>query len=401
MNINTIWLKHSLRAMAIAGATVAFLFCAERWAPKINTQWLDVSKQIIQENIQFSDLFLYFHRHTDVPMYEGRQVVLLDIHDYQTREEVATLLDSVVAAEPYMVALDVIFGKISMPDSTENSHLVSAVQRLPNLILATEQLPVDETHYRYERSFFADEVQATEAIVNFPTGILRKWSPLQTFNGDTFPTFAYAIMEKMGISVPEIETEWLIDYSIADTSMMHPNRKPFNWAFLRNQVVIIGDAHDLRDLKSVPYAYRVSTRMAGVQVHKQIVQTAIAHHWFRRCHEAWLWIITFLFLWGILMITPLASALAYTAWKPMQSMYGRIFKHDTEGLPLVKWEKTVRKIMKTVFVILFLAFAYILFWGAHLYFSVATVVLAAPVTLWVGSWLTQKIKGVINLFRKL
>ncbi|MBR1717167.1 MAG: CHASE2 domain-containing protein [Paludibacteraceae bacterium] len=393
--------QSALHAAAIALATVVFLFGMDKLLPELNTKWIDIPRQILVEKLQFTDLYFYFHRRTDVPMQEGRQVVLLDIHDYQTRTEVASLLDSVAEAKPYIVALDVIFGEMSMPDTTVNNRLVSAVKRLPNLILAAEERPIGDTAYRYERSFFAEEIEATEALVNFPPKILRKWSAKQFFLGDTFPTFAYVIAEKMGVKMPKDDAEWLIDYSIADTIIFHPQKQAFNWSFLRDQVVIIGDVSDLRDLKSIPLTYDVKTRVSGVQIHKQIVQTAIAQHWFKKVHDGWLWLITFIFLWLMFMCSWLSTKIAPSLWRPTQAVYRKVFKKDEEGLSYEKWEGMMTKALTTLLFLTLLGFGYLLFWGAERYFEMLVVLLAAPAVLWSGKWIVSKIERIVRLFKKL
>ena len=251
-------------ATKIAGITLLFLIGIHMitWLPNWNIRWTEGYKQIVSERLQFTDLFLYFHRQPSVTTFEGRQVILLDIHDFQTREQVAELLDSIASAQPYLVALDVIFGNTSMPDTAVNRRLTESIRKLPNLILAIEQRSIDGQTFHLERSFFADEVQATEAIVNLPTTVVRSWQPTQIYGKDTFPTFAYAILEQMGVPIPDRNTQWLIDYSLVDSVVIRPDIHSFPWTFLRDQVILIGDTRDLRDLRSVPFTvYRFINRL--------------------------------------------------------------------------------------------------------------------------------------------
>lgn len=371
-----------LRSFIVTTVTVACFFCLETltWIPRVHTQWMKVTSQIVLDKFQFSDMFFYLHKHTEVPLCEGRQVVLLDISDYQTREELTTLFDSVAAAQPYLVALDVIFGPIAIPDTNVNNRLVESVKRLPNLILAVEKKrDRNAPQYYLYRSFFADDIEATEAFINLPITTLRKWSSLQEYQGDTFPSFAYAIMEKAGVYVPNTETEWLIDYSILDTVTLQPSKALFNWSFLTDQIVIIGDTKDLRDLMSVPITLGVHTKVTGVQTHKQIVQMAMAGHWFKQIHEVWQWLIIYIFLWLLILLEPLAEVLA--------KREGSV----TQAIPYEKRKESMQKLCTTILFILFLGFAYILFWGAHLYFNVLLVIIGAPAMKWIGLLVERKI----------
>lgn len=359
-------------ATKIAGITLLFLIGIHMitWLPNWNIRWTEGYKQIVSERLQFTDLFLYFHRQPSVTTFEGRQVILLDIHDFQTREQVAELLDSIASAQPYLVALDVIFGNTSMPDTAVNRRLTESIRKLPNLILAIEQRSIDGQTFHLERSFFADEVQATEAIVNLPTTVVRSWQPTQIYGKDTFPTFAYAILEQMGVPIPDRNTQWLIDYSLVDSVVIRPDIHSFPWTFLRNQVILIGDTRDLRDLRSVPFTMGTSARIAGVQVHKQIIQTAAAQHWFCKLSEVWTWLITFVFLWLLLMIKP---------WVEKIPIAPR--------LPQEKIQKSLKKTLRLLLFLVTLGFAYLLFWGANRYFNILMVVVEAPAMLWLGEWL--------------
>lgn len=392
------WIKHSLCTTLVTCLTVAFLI-GSKYILTIKTDWLDVTKQVLFESIQFSDLYFAFHRHTDVPFVENRQVLLLDIHEFQTREEVADLLDSVAAAQPYMVALDVIFGETAMPDTIANRHILEAVNKLPNLVYAFAAQETSEQTYTYNRSFFAGEIQGTEAYANFPKTTQRYAAPTQVINRDTLLTFAYAILKKIGISAPEEDVEWMIDYSIEDTVMLRPYKRAFNWEFLRDQIVIIGDARDLKDMHRVPITYRTTAHMSGVQIHKQIVQTGIVQHWFQTVHNAWLWLITFVFIWLVKITNPKFLGERIMAYEKCDTIK-KVFTNDSYGLTLERKTKIASKFFRFIFTIVLLALGFSLFWCAELYFEVLVVIVAAPAILWVGEWLLNIMRKIVKFFKR-
>lgn len=381
--------RKALVAACYALATVLFIWCAERLLPKMDTGWMEAPKQVLLEEFRFTDLYLYFHRKAEIPTYEGRQVVLLDIHAYRSREEIAQLLDSIAAAEPYLVGLDVIFGERALSDPEADRHLTEAVRKSPKVIVASEQQAY-EGGYRYVRSFFSEEIGAEEGLVNFPQGILRELSPTQVFDGDCFPSFAYRMISEMGISVPDEKTSWLIDYSIVDTTVLRPYIKPFNWSFLHDQIVVIGDALDMTDLKKTPFAYRVNTRMFGVQIHKQIIQTAMSGRWFKQMHAFWTWLIMGIFLWLWILAEPIGAAIA-GIWQPRGKEAEELKK---------KWISTVQKTCRFVLIVLLIMIGYILFWAFERYFEILKVMIIAPATLWIGRWLIGVTVHGIQKIRK-
>ena len=125
-------LKRSIRALVIATISMV-IFVA--FGNLLNTEWMG-AENIVSEHIQFSDLYFRLHAHTDPPTYDGRGVYVLDIHQYQSREELADLFEKLAEAKPYLVALDIIFSSHSDTDTSADQSLTEAVQKLPNLIIA-------------------------------------------------------------------------------------------------------------------------------------------------------------------------------------------------------------------------------------------------------------------------
>ena len=348
LNISNIG-KQALRATAIAAATVAALLLLS-W--KLNTDWLEAEK-LIAEHIQFSDLFFRWHMHNDAPPYDNRTVVVLDISQFKERKEQVELMNALADAEPFMVALDVIYPPLAVADTATDHRLIEAIRRLPNLILAVEARENDTL-----RSFFADSIQAQEALCNLPTSIIRTWE----MTSGTMPTVAVAIAQKMGITLPEKESEWLIDYSICDNEIISLSSLPANLAMLKNQIVIVGDLKDLRDTRVVPTTFRGNMRTYGVLVHKQIIQTMMTPKWFRTVPVVWNWIMAFIILWLFLFSGYFIST----------------------NVKVSEYAKKALVYLTKMFILLLLIFfAYLLFWGAHCYINIWWIILA-PATLWMG-----------------
>ena len=366
--------KHALRATAIAAATVAALLLLGRC---LNTDWLEAEK-LVAEQIQFSDLFFSWHKHNNLP--EGRNVYVLDISNFQNHKEQAVFFEQLAEAKPYMVALDIIY--VQETDSAVDRHLVEAISKLPNLVL--------EKEYRlktgYQRSFFADGSQL-EALSNLSSFIIRDWKSFDIIDGDTIPTLAAVIAQKMGADIPKNNCGGLIDYSICDTNYLEIDKTTsFNWGMLENEVVIVGDLKDLRDTRNVPFAYHPSMRTSGVMVHKQIVQTIIAQNWIRPISAVWNWIIIFIILW-IFVFTD--SVIPTTI-------------HQSKAI-----QNTLINLIKTFTLLLLIFIAYIVFWKAHYSINVWGAILA-PIALWMGNILIEfaqacviGVKRMIQLISKI
>ena len=358
------WGQATIGALSIV---IILLFLS--WLfPKFDSDWLEAEKQI-SEHWQFSDLFYRMHSHPDAPILDGRQVYVMNISEYQSREDLTNLFDSLAAAKPYCVALDVIFGNSIQYDSIVNKRLVESIQRLPNLILATEgRYGHGET--RYVRSFFAESIHAQEAITNLPSPIVRNWTPKLIVQSDTLTTFATAIAKKIYDDVPQ-EGEFLIDYSIQESLILQPQQPSFCMDFVRDQVVIVGDIEDLRDSHNVPMTFRTSTKLSGVLVHKQIVQTIMAHSLIRKASSFLTWLFVFIVLWLFIFIDKKISSS----------------------------NQLLQQVLKMVVILAMIGNIYCLFWYAQIYVNAWNIVLA-PAILWIGDFLKNIFKIFIALFQK-
>ena len=337
--------------------------------PTLKTDWLDAEK-MLREHVQFSDLYFRFHSHRDISG-EEPHVIIVDISHYQSREELTCLFNQLADAQPFMVAMDVIFGNTAIPDTVVNNRLVESIRRLPNLVLATEMCGSDEA-LELRHSFFIHELQATEALANLPKSIIRTWKASEQIGDSLYPTFAAVIAQKMGMFISEGKREWLIDYSIQDTVVLRPHLHPLNPDFLRNQVIIVGDLEDLRDTRIVPLTFHADTRTTGVRVHKQIVQTIRAQRWFKRVPKVWEWIITYIFLW-LIMFTE-------TVLTP------KIEKRT-------KWtQKRIKNINKFSILCLLVLVCYCLFWWTSWYLNPIDTILAIAM-IWFGQWAVDLYKN--------
>ena len=123
----------------------------------LNTDVLSPLKQAM-DSYRLTDVYFSSHKGSTPISHEGRSVVLVDISSCETRSDIATVIDRINEAEPFLVALDVIFPKAVSADKTQDDSLVAAMSRVKNLVLAEELRPVSGTEYRRISSFFADFV---------------------------------------------------------------------------------------------------------------------------------------------------------------------------------------------------------------------------------------------------
>ena len=359
--------KQALRATVIATTTIAALFLLNL---KLNTDWLEAEK-MIAEQLQFSDLFFKWHSHTANRSFDGKTVHVIDINRYQKRNELAALFDSIADAQPYLVAIDITWGKYAMPDAVEDSLLVASLNRLPNLILAEEAHVANNKWELKEQASFTNNIEATKALINLPQHVARTWRSEYIVNSDTIPTFAASIAQKMGVQLPKQQNGMLIDYSIDTIPVLRSSRLLHS---LRNQIVIVGDVEDTRDAIVVPATFCHNMQLPGVLVHRQIVQTILVGSWMREISKTINWLIIYVVIWLFLFCE---------SFIPTQFTWNESIKQATVYLT-------------KIFILLLLIFvAYILFWKGHLYINVWGAILA-PAMIWVGKLIVDMITIIVH-----
>lgn len=260
----------------------------------VNFSVLNPFKEAL-ESYKLTDLYFSAHGNEKVPVYDGMSVVLVDVSSCKTRGEVADVIERINAAEPRLVALDIIFPEAVSSNDEEDRRLVEALDNVENLVLACELRPVSDSEYELKRSFFADMIDAEEGAVSFPGKVVRSWCPMILAGGDTIPSLTKAIADKLSVPIPSTFDAQLIDYAIVDTMKLEAD-KEWSADFLKGQVVLVGDVEDLRDTYQVPVTLKTSVRKSGVLIHKQILHTCLSQSYFKK-HDSWLVnVISFLIL---------------------------------------------------------------------------------------------------------
>lgn len=252
--------------------------------------------QAAMDNFHFSDIYFHWHRgHNAEAM---QDIVLVDIQYMHDREEIATLLDSIGAQRPRVVALDVIFPQAVSLDPAADSHLTAAVAACPQVVLAQNAVPLPDGGWRLERSFFADGY--TEGSVNLPASVVRYAEP----QFDTLPTFAAQAARMAGVHPSGKNT--LIDFGGVNIMTWTPSVEDFYLPALADKLVFVGDLGDLRDYHNIPVGAGGQSRMAGTEVHALATAALLAENPYHTLPR-WLGIvlqitIVFLFCWLLYLL---------------------------------------------------------------------------------------------------
>ncbi len=353
--VKNLWLDGSLRALITIVITI-LLWVIAKFILSLNLSFFNPLNEAF-DNYQLTDLYLSLHRSdAEVQDAVGSDILVMDINHCRTRGEIATMLNRIADAEPRLVALDVIFGPSSSVSQAENDSLLSALRRLPNLVAAKNMVARDDMSFSAERSFFADETWVTEGVVNFEYGVVRRFEPLQVFDGDTMVSFAKCIANKVGIQMPAKTDNYLIDYTLAQGMTLAADEQWDN-SYLKDKIILVGDLYDYRDQFVVPVTLKGAMRQAGINIHRQILATAATGHIFRKV-PTWLEILISVILVFGATILSFVIRLRNKQNRKMSKV-------------AISW---LMNLMQLGFIILAVIVTYCLFWGCYLLFSVKYII---------------------------
>ncbi|MDY6372566.1 MAG: CHASE2 domain-containing protein [Bacteroidales bacterium] len=286
------WCK-SKPAKALVTTVIVLLMVWVGRAVVVNTGALN-PLSVALEQFEFSDIYFHWHRGHNAEA--ESDLVLVDIRYLHDREEIATLLDSIAAHEPRLVALDVIFPPAVSLNAAADSHLSAAVAALgKKVVLAQNAVPLPEGGWRIEQSFMVDNQhvttnphtpQPTQGFVNLPVSVVRT-APTTVEVGDTaMPSFA-AQVALLASGNAKLPTDPLIDFGGTQLQTWTVVEEGFSLEALRGRIVFVGDMGDLRDHHTVAAGSGGRTRLSGSEVHARATAALLSPMPYRNLPRGW------------------------------------------------------------------------------------------------------------------
>lgn len=254
---------------------LAIAFVAVVLLVAVNISFFNPFKRAIQ-NFSMVDV-CYQVEQASQPADTSRLITIVDISDVTDRQKIALMVDSIRAAEPAVVAFDVIFDPTIGTDSV-NMQLLESLSALPNSRYAFMMKEWDAEQHSYTvpyRSFFLFDEFELDGYVNTPESAdgstLRTFSVNRVFLGDTIESFPLKIASAYEPRLAGMRgDDRLIDFTPTHFPEVQWNEIGSHTDLLRDRIVIVGALHDLVDNH-----FTAIGRIAGVKIVAQSVQTLL------------------------------------------------------------------------------------------------------------------------------
>lgn len=323
----------------------------------VNSDNFDPIKTAFSQ-FHFSDIYFYWHRghNTDAE----RDIVMVDVQYLHNREEIATLLDSIAAHHPRVVAIDIIFPPVVSLDPVADSHLTASVAACSKVVLATNAVPQPDGTWNIERSFFAEG--HTEGVVNISSSVVRQAAV--TF--DSLPTFAAQVISQTDTTLNiHQKTSSLIDFGGSSIMTWTVGTEEFYLPTLEDKLVFVGDLGDLRDYHSIPIGASGQSRMSGTELHARATAALLSDTPYHNLPRIWSIMLQVILLYLFCLLLHVLP----------QTM-----------------DNWVSGALQVVFILLLLPVCYLLFLSAHL--------ILAPTLALVGFGLAGLAKNITDAIIK-
>lgn len=203
-------------------------------------------------------------------------IVLVDMTEIQSREELGGLLLEISSQQPAVIGVDVSFEGLKL-DPEGSAFLKEAVAECPEAVFAYKLEDYDSTTESYNRvvhSFFAEELKVKEGYVNAATqssNVQRFMRPIYEVNGQTHYSLAAAIVQKFrGKDAPKFIPNQLypIDYTPTEFDVITPDSLALVGDRLKGRIVLIGGVTNYNDMHLSPLG-----KTAGVNIIAYSVRT--------------------------------------------------------------------------------------------------------------------------------
>ena len=282
-------MKNYLKALCTTAILFFLMFLG--WLVVFNVYYFNPLETAI-DNFHFSDIYFYWQKKNSDNTYSN--IVIVNTAYLHDRDKIATVIDSINAHQPRLVAVDIIFPDAVSSLTPADSHLCAAFSACPKLVIAQRAVPISEKSWNMERSFFADGY--TEGVVNFSTGLVRTIHTTETFDQVSYPTFAAQVVRQIG-ELPA-EKERMIQFGGINFMTWNANEEDFTLDFLKDKIVFIGDINDIRDWHDIPIGTTGRSRMSGVELHALSTYTLLSpyhYHFFPKFVSIFIQIILIYF----------------------------------------------------------------------------------------------------------
>lgn len=288
------------------------------------------------KDFSLTDVYYYALKENGSPD-TSRVVTIVDMTDLPDRAAIADGLERIMAMNPKVVGVDVVF-EGNKPDTLADQWLTQLARDTSIVFSYRVEDYVDDTvGYGNEvHSFFSEEVQPNEGFTNFERrlvgGLKRNLTLSLRCQGTDRKSLVEQVAEHYaGTAIPHRDAKKLnVNYRPTAFRMISPDSIEYHRDWIEDHIVLYGATHELADIHYTPVG-----EMAGIELLAYSIQTLLEQSEVKHI-SGWMTAILSFF---IVLITHLGRK-AYLKWaKARKSPWMKFFFTTTfvVGLLMSLW----------------------------------------------------------------
>ncbi len=228
----------------------------------------------IMEDFSMTDIYYQIGKKEPEP---NHYITIVDMTDLVRRGDIAHALEMVMACEPAVVGVDMVF-QGERTDSAGNEAIKRVAATYDNIVWSVEATnPTPDGDHTYaRRSFFIEETGATEGACNMQASqysrMKRKLVKAWSLNGKLIPSIICSVVNMYaGEEVQKVEdTDLAINFVPTKFTVIPWREVEANADLLADRIVLFGAMHEDSDMHNTPLG-----KIAGLELLAYGVQTLI------------------------------------------------------------------------------------------------------------------------------
>lgn len=298
----------------------------------MNFSFLNPVSQALKD---FSVTDIYYQALADEPA-NNYAITVVDMTKMYTRHEVAEMLYDIMACNPKVVGVDLVFQDIR-DDFEGNDMLVDIASTYDNIVFSFYRQDVYDNKETEVHSFFADSLNVTEGFTDMPRGLYGKMKRKVPLVGESYGKPAYSFSSAVANMYAEEEIVDLtpreaqsINFSPTTFAIVPGDSVMFHPELIQDRIVLIGGINRLEDMHDTPLG-----KLNGTVLLAYSIQTILDNNEVRNLPYFWLVIVTLI----VVVVTRILQVQYQTVTKKIGNLFARniIGSSYIMGLVISMW----------------------------------------------------------------
>ena len=224
----------------------------------------------IEENVYMRYYYGLFNQSKDggkKPVYDP--IILFSIHNYHNRQDLSRVLEKIYDCNPAVIGIDVFFSNNPDIDEDINDELIRVMKKIQNKVVLPCSYTPDSLRTIYPFFYSVEGLQSITYASPISHDFFGHYEIDDSYlekidKDDVLRSMDLVIAEKSGYPLESYKDDFYINYVIKNIIEKYDTTQITVDDF-ENQIVIVGDLGDIRDVQQMPFYFGGRNKIIGVE----------------------------------------------------------------------------------------------------------------------------------------